>query len=453
MSYEPARTLRDVHRVTNPVKPLESGDPRYVPCEEVRGNEDVVALMFDTITWEEEGNYACQLFTGHRGCGKSTELLRLKARLEGAGYAVIYFEGSDDLDLNDVQYSDIILAIVRRVTSDLAQQGIDLDEGLLEQVLDWFAETLYTRDEWRDLQLTLEAEAALGVGLPAQIPLVARLLARVTGQIQSGEQVKHSIRRKLDPQISQLTERANLLFDEARRKLEHPLVIIVDNLDRVTLQEIGLDRTNHDAIYIDHGDQLRGLAAHVIFTIPISMFYSVRAPVLTAVFPDYAVLPMIKSRTREGQPAEAGLLVLREILGRRIALDEVLTNEAVDHLCQMCGGHPRDLMSLVRYSTRYAQNRWPHPIDLNAATRATGKLITEYNRTIPEEHYPLIARVHLDKSISNDAAHRLMLYNQSVLEYYNGPPPWHDVHPTVLELPKFQAAFEEERRNRGLFSV
>ena len=196
MTYERAKTLRDVFRVTDPSKPLESGDPRYVPCEQVRGNEDVVDFLLNTISWQEEGVFCHQLFTGHRGCGKSTELLRLKARLETAGYAVVYYEAGDDLDLYDVKYTDVILSIVRRITSD-----IDLDEKLLSTVLEWFAETLYDKESWRDVQRTLEAEVALGAELPPSIPLVARLLARVMGQIKSGEQVKHTIRLKLDPGI------------------------------------------------------------------------------------------------------------------------------------------------------------------------------------------------------------------------------------------------------------
>jgi len=38
-----------------------------------------------------------------------------------------------------------------------------------------------------------------------------------------------------------------------------------------------------------------------------------------------------------------------------------------------------------------------------------------------------------------------MLYNLSVLEYVNDAPPWHDVHPAVTQLPKFQAALRDER--------
>jgi hypothetical protein len=39
--------------------------------------------MLNAITWSE--THVAQLFTGHRGSGKSTELLRLQARLEEAG--------------------------------------------------------------------------------------------------------------------------------------------------------------------------------------------------------------------------------------------------------------------------------------------------------------------------------------------------------------------------------
>jgi len=35
-----ARTLKDAYNLSNPVQPLPPGDPRYVDCTPVRGNED-----------------------------------------------------------------------------------------------------------------------------------------------------------------------------------------------------------------------------------------------------------------------------------------------------------------------------------------------------------------------------------------------------------------------------
>ncbi|MEW6651789.1 MAG: hypothetical protein AB1453_16560, partial [Chloroflexota bacterium] len=450
MPHDIVHTLREVFQVTDPAQPLASGDPRYVICSDVRGSEDAVDYLFNTIAWQQEGAFSYQLFSGHRGCGKSTELLRLKARLEEAGYVVVYYESQSDLDLNDVNYSDIILSIVRRVTGDLAQRGVKLDNQLLDEVEVWFAETLYTKDQWRELQRTLEAETALGVDTAPQLPIVVRLLARLMGQIKSGEQVKNTIRGKLDPQISQLIARANLLLTEARRQLKQPLAILVDDLDKINLQDIAPGRTSHDAIYIDHGDQLCSLAAHIIYTIPISMLYSVSAPALRSNFPERAVLPMIKSHERDGNLYQPGMDKLREILACRIDLDKIFTPDAVEHLCRMCGGHPRDLMTLVRYTTRYPQNRWPRPLDLESAQRAVGRLITEYSRAIPEDFYPWLAQISLNKSIRNDNIHSKMLYYTMAMEYYNGQTPWYDVHPAVQELPKFQTALIQERKKHGV---
>jgi pantothenate kinase-related protein Tda10 len=60
-----------------------------------------------TLSWSDEPTY--QLYTGHRGVGKSTELRRLRRHLEERQYKVVYFEATDDLDDTDAQYTDILL--------------------------------------------------------------------------------------------------------------------------------------------------------------------------------------------------------------------------------------------------------------------------------------------------------------------------------------------------------
>ncbi len=425
-----------------------SGDPRYVDCTAVRGNEDVVSQMFEVIDWTETVTH--QLFTGHRGCGKSTELLRLQSRLQKANYNVIFFKADDDLDLNDIEYSDILIAIAKRVHSGLEEQGIKLDEKLLDNVLLWLAEVIYEQGDLREIKTGLEAE--FGLGVPAVLSPLAQMLAKVTGQIKTSHETKRHIRCKLDPQISQLTEHINLLLYAARSRIQQSgyrdLVLIIDNLDRITHTAKKDQRDSHEAIYIEFGDQLCNLACHVIYTVPMSMLYSPNAFILTNMFPNNFLLPLIKTHERSGAVSREGLETLRAILARRIDLDTLFEDEAVEHLCKVCGGHVRDLMRLVRYACRYADSaRFPKPITLEAARKAEENLINMYSRMIPEEHFPLLARVHLRKEVKNDEIHRWMLYNLSVLEYYDGAPPWYDVHPAVIKLPKFQEALAHERPN------
>lgn len=442
-----ATTLKDAYNAVDPTQPLPPHDPRYVDLTPVRGT-DVVDSLFTNLTWSQR--FLSQLITGHRGCGKSTELLRLRARLEEAGYVVLYFEADDDLDLNDLEYTDLLLTMARHVVSDLHPYGISLRPELLADIEAWFSETLYTKEQHREIERELSSEARLGLGLPEGLPLLAYLMARTTGQIKTGRAVKSEIRRKLDPQVTQLIGNLNLLLKEAQVKLRQQqklgLVFLVDNLDRLIYRDLGDRRTTHTALYVEHGEQLCALDCHTIYTVPISLMYSNYATVVRSIFPRHHVLPMIKWHHRDNTPSVKGMNYLRELLAARLDLEQLCTPEAVEYLCRASGGHPRDLMILTRQACEYApRDVWPRPITLAVAQRAEADLVADYSRMIPEEHYPLLARVHLTKEVRSDEAHELMLYNLTVLEYINGMPPWHDVHPAVLRLPKFQAALAAER--------
>jgi hypothetical protein len=89
--------LSDIYNAFEPV-PLEAGSPMYVNCKDVRGGGDVLVELGKPI--EMSDRPTCQLYTGHRGGGKSTELLRLKQYLEQEkGCTVVYFS-AEDADVN-----------------------------------------------------------------------------------------------------------------------------------------------------------------------------------------------------------------------------------------------------------------------------------------------------------------------------------------------------------------
>ena len=68
-----------VYRQCDPAKPLQPNDPRYVSCEGLRGTGDLVGRVADAIRRSDDPMHL--LFTGHRGGGKTTELLRLQEML------------------------------------------------------------------------------------------------------------------------------------------------------------------------------------------------------------------------------------------------------------------------------------------------------------------------------------------------------------------------------------
>ncbi|PKO20451.1 MAG: hypothetical protein CVU38_20045 [Chloroflexi bacterium HGW-Chloroflexi-1] len=147
--------------------------------------------MFNAITWSDQPATA-QLFTGHRGCGKSTELFRLQKRLEVAGYAVIYFGADEAIDVEDVIYSDVLVAIAQQVFSGLHALSVKLDDDLLDDIFKWFAEVVYEKANTKEFQAELAAEFSLGT--PKLLLPLAQLLAKITGQLKTGVESRQQIR-------------------------------------------------------------------------------------------------------------------------------------------------------------------------------------------------------------------------------------------------------------------
>ena len=442
----PAANLKDAYNAVL-LDPLQSGDPRWVDCSQARGGTDVMGLL--ALRIEGSSRSTSQLISGHRGCGKSTELLRLANRLEKENFLVVYFAADEDIDMGDLVYTDLLLSIIKRLERTLSEKGIKIDERLSRGILMWFAEVVYG---WKDeavMEAALKTEFELGLNAPAPLPLIAKLLARITGQIRTGHEIRKEIRLSLDPQIFPFIERINefirAALPEIQKKGYRDLVLIIDNLDRIVLRVLDekTARTTHDALYLEHAEQLKALDAHMVYTVPISMFYSIKATQLAGAFPNYEILPMIKVEEQDGTPCREGIDLLCNVAGKRIDVQSLFEKGVVDFLAEKSGGMLRDFIRLLGYTVELAQaDGGKIPISRKLAEKAFRKLVNEYGRMVPDEHFYLLAKVAKNKQVRNDTQHQAMLYNLSVLEYMNGDR-WCDVHPAVRELAEFKNAWRQ----------
>lgn len=198
-----ASCAADLKAAYNEVKldPLMSGDPRYVDCSSARAGEDVVKLLCTRI--ENSPHPMAQLISGHRGCGKSTELLRLVDDLKRKKYMVVYFAADEDIDVGDLVYTDLLMAIIKRLERAFADEDIQIDPKLSNAVAMWFAEVVYGWKDEREVSATLQTEFELGVSTPISLPILSKILAKITGQIKTGQNIRKEVRLKLDPQVYQ----------------------------------------------------------------------------------------------------------------------------------------------------------------------------------------------------------------------------------------------------------
>ena len=435
--------ITDIYNQFSPSRPLPADDPAYVVCEEVRGNDNICREVGKKIIMSDKPT--CQLYTGHRGSGKSTEIYRLKDYLEKQGCRVIYFEADEDMDLTDVSYPDILLSCTRNIVEQLKGEA---DQNI---VYKWMEEKF---KELVDLGLTeVELEK---IGINQQIAP----LTKITATLKATPDKRREIRKQVESYQVSFTKVLNQFITEAQKNLQQSkLVVIADNLDRIPPVTKENGNNNHDEIFIDHSVQLKGLNCHVVYTVPISLVYSNRAAILRDHYGDTGVLPMIMIRDKQGNYDEKGIDKIKEVIEERIkfvvgefikkqnpnqnleiTIDDLFDSpETLNLLCRMTGGHVREIMLLMQESINWID---AFPITSDAVKKAIATSRNTYESQVDHPDWPKLVDVYKRKKIINQDSYRQLLFSRCVLEYREADSlkVWHDVHPLIEEIDQFKDA-------------
>jgi len=435
MTQESEKLLTNLYNAFDPFYPLPAGDPQYVDCREVRGDGDIIEDLGRKIKLSQR--MTCQLYAGHRGAGKSTELLRLQDYLQNQGCFVVYF-AADDQDINpeDTEYTDILLACTRHLLESLRNANS-------KPLRDWM------RDRWEDVKdLALTEVSFETLSLESQIAQFAKL----TANVRAVPSLRQQIRDKINPHTTTLMDALNEFIVDAKKNLpdkSSQLAVIADNLDRIVPFSPDGKRSNLDEIFLDRTEQLKALDCHVIYTIPISMVYSNRATELINNYNDPQVLPMIMVQNPDGSTNEVGLAKIKELIEKRVkqvnpnqCLETGVfeSRETLERLCLMSGGHVRNLLLMMQEAITRTEDL---PITAKAAQRAITQARDVYRRTPEEGEWQILAKVSQTQRILNDEQHRNLLFSRCILEYryYDEEgemQPWYDVHPLIKGIKQFK---------------
>ncbi|HYX15485.1 MAG TPA: P-loop NTPase fold protein, partial [Nostoc sp.] len=272
MNHQRANTLKAAFQACN-VEPLEGADMEryYVDLSAVRKTSaiDSVSTILD---FQEPADFSTILFTGHRGCGKSTELKRIQNQWEEQ-YHVIYLEVNEETDINDANYTDLYLIVIKQVEFELRKLGLKFDSQLLQNFESWFKDITKETEESVERSVSIEGEATL----KPEAPFIAKLMVKLLAQIKGSDKQKTTIRQTLQKDLSRLKADINLLLGDAYVKLRKKfpeykgLLIIFDNMDRVP-------PTIAEHLFFDYAAQLQELDCTIIYTVPISVLCSPKNP-------------------------------------------------------------------------------------------------------------------------------------------------------------------------------
>ncbi|MCW9681037.1 KAP family NTPase [Dolichospermum planctonicum UHCC 0167] len=439
--------LERFYQACNPSRPLmlENLDDRsyYIDFASVRGGKIIEALL-RTITRISPNTPTCQLFTGHLGCGKSTELLRLKAELEAQNFHVVYFESTHVLEMVDIDITDVLLAIAGLVSKSMEAIKLRVQPTYFTKLFSEVVDFLQT-----PIELGVEAELSVGIG-------------KITAKTKESPHLRRRLRDYLEPRTenilqsinTELLDRANL---ELKAKGKKGLVVIVDNLDRVAIRPLPSGRSLPEYLFIDRGDQLRKLNCHIVYTIPLALTFSNDSAQLQhrlggGLAPK--ILPMIPVRQRSGEINIEGLELMRQMVLARAfpnsspperlnLITQLFDNsDSLDRLCLISGGHVRDLLGLLFDCLREQDP----PFDRNCVELVIRRQRDYRANAIDMNESELIFQVIQEQRVKGDIEYDLLLRSLFVFEYRDHQGVWFAINPVLAETEKFKSWLKNSKQ-------
>ncbi|MDJ0729186.1 MAG: AAA family ATPase [Crocosphaera sp.] len=366
-----------------------------------------------------------QLFTGHIGNGKTTELLRLKTLLEKKEFHVVYFEATEDIDIGDVDISDILLSIARHVVESLKELDITFQPSFFQQLFGQIQQSVPR------LNLT---------GIDFSIGLVT-----ITTQLKGSFNERDKLRAILEPRTPNLIESINQdiiepAIAQLRTQGKNGLVVIIDNLDRIDNTLKPNNKIQPEYLFVDRGEQLRRLKCHVIYSIPLILTFANQLQALESRFgKNVKVLPMVQVRTRDGKPFEQGIDLLQQMVLARAFPDieqqkrlDCITEifdkpETLKKLCLISGGHIRNLLVLL-FSCLQQEDT---PISIQCLNDVIRRQRDMLKRAITSNEWKLLEEVKNSKLVRGEDKYTTLLSSLFVFEYEDQQSQWFDVNPLL----------------------
>ncbi len=410
--------------MAGPLSTEEDFKNYYVDCTEARGADPLPGIQAQL---DIDDVYPSQKFllSGHRGSGKSTELNRLVLKEEIKNkYLVVKFSVLTQLDLNNLQYIDLMFEILHQLVKAAEGAGVRISENVIEEI-----STLVTGTKVEEIIKRKEKGFDAKAGLT--LPLLSKLLGSISAEFHKGVITRETIRKEYGFRLTEFLDKSNQLINDIRNKLKKAPLVIVEDLDKVNT-EIGRK------VFCEHAPQLTQFNCHIIYTCPIFLVFSPDGAVLDSYFNEKTVIPMIKLTTEAGEKA------LENVVYRRIE-KELFEHGVVEELIKKSGGSLRDIFYILKEAA--ILGRAKGKIDIQTLTAGSRKVRNTLKATlsesgegdwkiIPKDLFAKLKEIaEGQKDPDQDKELMQLLYTRCVLQY-NGNDIWYDVHPLIREILK-----------------
>jgi AAA ATPase domain len=429
---------------------LEPDSKFYEPIYDAYANDpDYTApidKLFNQIKLTNDAVGSAHFFSGYRGSGKTTELKRLKKKLESEGFIVLYANALDYINPGaPIDISDLLITLAGAFSDQIEQ--ITKQDPLKESYWQrFFGYITRTKVEIKEIGFDLQP-------------------ASIKAELKESPSFRSKIQAALANHISQINQEVRKFFQDGVQKVKQlnnqkPVVFIFDSLEQLRgtrSNEIQVQQSV-ESIFGNHLGLLELPNLHMVYTVP---------PWLKLVLPgavEVVLLPSIrlwkKTDTGERPAYPEGIKRLRNAIQRRLG-DNPTRDEwthwerffgqdhaIADELIRMSGGHFRDLIRMLRFTITSLKTL---PATPSLLQKAISNLRSQY---LPINTQDALRLAQIDRSrtidYNSDEVDSLSrLLDLHVILYLVNGDDWYDVHPVILDEVKRIEKNQVEQATQG----
>jgi hypothetical protein len=410
---------------------LEPGAAFYEPIYERPGVEDPVELMAQRIEFSDIESI--QMFSGFRGSGKTTELFRLRQQLEAQGYVVLYGDALKYLNpAQEIDISDLLLVLAGTFSDALE------DEKLA---------SIGTDNYWnRFINFLTKTQVDVGdLGLKAGTDAAG---AELKLSLQSAPTFRQKLQEKLANRIGELKGNVNTFFEDGVKAIRAErgddiagVVFLFDQLEQIrgTLSNEQTVIHSVERLFSQHLKLLEIPYVHMVYTVPPWLKFVLPGGLQIQLLPSVPQWKNDDKRSRNPDGWEALCSFVHRRFGeegfKRFFDAKDSRHHLADRLIEMCGGHFRDMLLLLREAVLRAETL---PVTETVIEQAISEVRGNFLPIAVEDAKWLdqIGRIRGTalKSTSEKDVNRLtrFLDTHFVLYFSNGIE-WYDIHPLIRE--------------------
>jgi hypothetical protein len=407
------------------------GTDKYVENLHGAAERDPVQELANQIDLSDSAG--AYLFTGNRGTGKTTELLRLATILHGYDCEVFYADMAEYLTLTQrIEVTDFLISVLGAFSEKVAERfGEDPGRrGFFERVRDFLINT--------NVQFT---EVKLPAG-PVEFKAA----------LQQNPTFKEQLQQKTRGLVEQLVRQARDFALEAaqfvrsqRAQPDRKLVLIVDSVERLRgvgdTQDVREVFKSAETVFSSHADKLRFTALNVVYTVP--PYLSALAGSLGSVYaggriyalPSVHIYEHRPALGEESAPYGEGVGKMREIVEKRSPQwGEFFSDAQLARLAQHSGGDLRDYLRMLRLAVARVLQSGKLPVPASLITDAEDAVRNDmlpiadddrdWLRRIMASHKPELPSLDVLPDFAR------LQEGKYLLHYRNGED-WYDVHPLL----------------------